>query len=166
VKVRSDAAPASVRPGGALFVSLVLALAMWSDTAHAVVIEGVDFSDFLLFSLPSGDLTLSTSQDVYVYAPDTIVANTLDLSAAVDIFVAQSITAGTLSLCAPSCASGPFTFDQDLVVALSGPIGELTVLAGGSIVVASEVVPEPASALLVGPGLVGIAARRVRRGGG
>lgn len=160
---RSHLAPPSARPAGVLMVSILLAL--WSGPAQAVVVEGVELSDFLVFQLPSGDLTLSTSQDVYVFAPDTIVANALDLSAAVDIVVAQSVDVGALSLCAPSCASGPFTFDQDLVVAISGPIGDLTALAGGSIVVASEVVPEPASALLVALGLVGIATRRVRRGG-
>ncbi len=149
----------------ALLVSLLFACL--GRSAKAITIEGVDFTDFLAFDTPlSGDLLLSTSKDIYVFAPDPIVAGVFDLTAGIDIIFSQSITADTLSLCAQSaaCDTGPFTFDRDLVVTLSGPIGDFTLLAGGSIVVAAQAIPEQTTAVLLALGLASIAGYRRHSG--
>ena len=134
-------------------------------SAEALTIEGVEFSDFLEFDAPlSGDLILSTSEDIYVFAPDPIVAGVFDLTAGTEIIFSTSVTiiADTISLCAQSevCNTGPFTYGRDLVVTLPGTIGDLTLLAGGSIVVSTLAIPEPSTALLLALGLGLIAGTR------
>ena len=132
-------------------------------SAEAITIEGVEFTDFLVFDAPiGGDLALSTSEDIYVFAPELILAGVFDLTAGTEIILLQSITADTISLCAPSavCDIGPFTFDHDLVVNLLGPVGNFTLLAGTSIVVATQTIPEPTTALLLALGLGSIAGFR------
>ena len=145
-------------------------LACWvllfgAGTARAFSVAGVDFSDFLVFQVPAaGNLTLSTSQDVYVYAPDAIVADVLDLTAGGILQVFQSITANTLSFCANGVCdtSPPYDYDRDVVVAFSGPIGNVTLLAAGTIVVDSTAIPEPATGLLLALGVLGAAIRSPR----
>ena len=148
-----------------LFMALLIlsSFVCHSRSAEAITIEGVEFTDFLIFDAPlSGDLLLSTSEDIYVFAPDPIVAVVFDLTAGIDIILSQSLTADTVSLCAQSaaCDTGPFTFDRDLVVTLSGPIGDFTLLAGGSVVVAAQVIPEPSTVLLLASGLIALAVGR------
>jgi hypothetical protein len=143
-------------------VLLVSSFVCLGRPAEAITIEGVEFTDFLVFDAPPfGDLLLSTSEDIYVFAPDPIVAEVFDLTAGTDIIFSGSVmlTAETVSLCAQSevCDTGPFTFGRDLVVNLPGPIGDLTLLAGGSIVVATQAIPEPSTALLLALGLGSIA---------
>jgi hypothetical protein len=149
-----------------LFLALISFLGARS-TAQAVTIEGVEFTDFVTFSLPaSGDLSISTSQDAYVFAPDPIFADVFDITADVEIIMLQVLTADVASFCAqlPACDTGPFTFDRDLLVMVLEPIGELSIRAGGSVVVAPQAIPEPDTSLLVGMGLGAlVVARRWRR---
>jgi len=154
---------------GFLPLLMLLGLVCFGRPAEAITIEGVEFIDYLEFNAPlSGDLLLSTSEDIYVFALSPIVANVFDLTAGAEIHILQALSADTVSLCAKSavCESGPFTFDRDLIVTLSGPIGNLTLLAGGSIVVAAQAIPEPSTALLLAMGLGSIAGhrRQARRG--
>ena len=135
---------------------ILLSFVCLGRSAEAITIKGVEFTDFLTFEAPlSGDLMLSTSVDIYVFAPVPIIADVFDLTAGIEIILFQSLTADTVSFCAqsPACDTGPLTFDRDLVVILSGPVGEFTLLAGGSIVVAAEPIPEPSTALLLVFGL-------------
>jgi hypothetical protein len=129
----------------------------FGNPAKATTVDGVEFTSFLIFDAPaSGDLTLSTSHDIYVFAPDNIIASIFDLTAAVEIKLSQSVTADTISLCAtaPICASlGPYAYDRDLVVNLLDPVDVFTLLAGGSIVVSPQPIPEPSTALLLALGL-------------
>ena len=148
--------------GSVLVLSSLVCLA---PPAEALTIEGVEFRDFLVFDAPlSGDLTLSTSEDIYVFASDPIFAGAFDLSAGADIIFASSVmlTADTVSLCAQAaiCGTGPFSYGHDLVVSLPGPIGDLTLLAGGSIVVSTQAIPEPSTAVLLTLGLAAISGCR------
>ena len=147
----------------ALFLVLISFLGAHS-TVQAVTIEGVEFTDFLTFSLPAGgDLSISTSQDAYVFAPDPIFADVFDITADVEIIILQMITADVASFCAqsPACDTGPFAFDRDLLVMVLEPIGELNIRVGGSVVVGPQTIPEPDTTLLVGMslGALGLARR-------
>ena len=211
----------------ALLTVLALVRPVCDVGASFVAIDNTEFSNLLEFEVPpSGNLMLSTSEDIYVSAPNGINANLIDLTAELsisieiilaadqifltagtDIFLPEDtdivltgetnlvttggagtdvvLTTGTgvvttggagagvvfvggtvevitegpvlLPLIDPSLeflfASDPliqgatsYTFDRDLIVAVpNDSIGDLTLLAGGSIIVSSQVIPEPST---------------------
>ena len=141
--------------GPILALLTIVTLAGLERPAAAIVIEGVDFSDFVAFAVPdSGSLSLSTSQDIYIYAPEPFIGELVDLTAD-QIIVSQSIVPGVVPPCTAStdCEMGPYDLDRDAVVTVTGLVGTLTLVAGGSIVVASQPLPEPETGLLLALGV-------------
>ena len=71
----------------------------------------------------------------------------------------------TVSLCALSvCALGALDLDQDVLVRVFDPVGDLSLTAGGSVVLSTLPIPEPGTAGLLAFGLVALALRApVRR---
>jgi len=153
-------------------VSLLVSVLCAGRVAEATVIGGVDISDAVVFEVPlNGDFSISTSQDIYIFAPSSLVGDVLDfrLNGSFVQVAPVTITANNLILDFGSAGS---TFDllTDVIIKVLQPIGDLTLVAGGSIVIAVQEipelfgVPEPATGLLLGLGLLLTgAAWRLRR---
>jgi hypothetical protein len=130
--------------------------------------SGVELSDYLWIDVaPGADFSLVSSQDVYLYAPGGLYVDSVTLTTQQTFHLGSSIVAeNSISLCAPpgSCPVLTSSVFRDVVLAFSGPVGQLEVWAAGSIVVddVAVPVPEPASGALL---LAGLAALRGRRRG-
>jgi hypothetical protein len=144
---------------------ICLALA---SSASGTTIHGVDFTDLELVEVPaSTNLTLTTSDDVYVYVPIGLVADEVFLNAAVSIIFDASadLTANHAAACTgPNCPDASFGLDRDVLLRVVEPLADLSVTAGGSIVVSALPIPEPSTAPLLGLGLLGIGSTSCRRG--
>jgi hypothetical protein len=137
---------------------------LYSLPAGAITIEGVEFSDPLVFDVAQGaHFSLSTSEDIYVFAPNDLEGAdiTIHVGGTIVAAVAIQLIGDTIDLCTLDiCSPGPFDLDQDVVVRVFDPIGDFTLTAGGSVVLSTLPIPEPATALLVSLGLLALATRR------
>jgi len=135
--------------------------------AGAITIEGVEFNDVLVFDIPPGaDFTISTSEDLFVFAPNDLLVSDITINAGERIVAAHAIQVigDTISLCALEvCALGPLDLDQDVVVRVFDPVGDLSLTAGGSVVLSTLPIPEPGTAGLLAFGLAALAFRAPSR---
>jgi hypothetical protein len=158
----------SARCARLLRVALVAGplLLLVPGVAGALPSSGVDFTSPLTIDATSGhDLTLSTTEDVYLFVPNGLFVDTVTLDAALSVIIdaGVSIDFNAPLLCSGGCPSDAFDLAGDVVLNVLDPVGNLLVQTGGSIVVSVLPVPEPVSGLLVAGGLVLLGATRVRR---
>ena len=143
---------------------LALALVWLTATpAMATIIEGVEFTDLVSVDVPAGtNLLLTTSEDVYIYAPNGLIGDTVELIANLMIVIDAPIVADTLSLCdEPTvCPTGEFDLQNDVLVAALDPVGSFRIEAGGSIILSTTPIPEPSTSTLVVLGLFSLASWR------
>ena len=66
-------------------------------------------------------------------------------------------------LCDTGCLLETYDLADDVILNILDPIGNLLVQSAGTIIVSPTVIPEPASALLLGGGLLALGARRKLR---
>ena len=153
------------------FVSFVLFAAIFglADPAHSIFFQGLELTDWQTVNLASGaSLTISTSEDVYVFGPNGLIGDNADFRAGIGINVLAGVNfniQNALSFCVspvPCGAFPPYDLATDLVINILDPFIDLTISGGGSMVIGTTPVPEPSSGLLLLAGVAGIA-RRVRR---
>jgi hypothetical protein len=139
----------------------LLALLAWTACPPAVVratiIDGVEYTNFLVIeSTELEDFLLGTSEDIYVFAPDPIYADNMELHSGAGISNFQTIFTDTLLFSANEldpCAPCTSPYNRDVVVALEQPVGDFTLYAGGGIVIGTSMIPEPSTTLLFVCGL-------------
>ena len=143
---------------------LALALVWLTATpAMATLIEGVEFTDLVSVDVPAGtNLLLTTSEDVYVFVPNGLFADSIDLIANLQIIIDAPISANTVSLCNDPtvCPTGEFDLQNDVLVAALDPVGSFRIEAGGSIILSTTPIPEPSTSTLVVLGLFALATWR------
>ena len=132
--------------------------------AVAITISGVEFTDAAVIDAEAAThVLLTTTQDVYLFAPAGLFADTVTLEASLSIIFGPpfSITTHPPGSCTRStCPTAIHDLDADVVLRVFDPLGDFSVTAGGSIVLSMLPIPEPSPALLVGVGLVALAGRR------
>jgi MYXO-CTERM domain-containing protein len=136
----------------------------WSGRADAIMVEGVEFTDLLVIdAIPATDIVLTTTEDVYVFVPNGLVADTVVLNA-LEIIVASGATfdVNELLLCTSDCPLASYDLSSDVLLRVFEPVGNLEVQAGGSIVVSPNPIPGPSTALLLASGLAALAVGRRR----
>ena len=143
---------------------LALALVWLTATpAMATIIEGVEFTDLVSVDVPAGtNLLLTTSEDVYVFVPNGLFADSIDLIVNLQIIIDAPISANTVSLCNDPivCPMGEFDLQNDVLVTALDPVGSFRIEAGGSIILSTTPIPEPSTATLVVLGLFALASWR------
>ena len=144
------------------YLALVLVL-LGATPAAGSIVEGVEFTDIVSIDVPGGtNLQLSTSEDVYVFAPNDLFLDMGEISVGMGIFSSISITANTLELCddLAICPLGEFDLTSDVLLTILDPIGNLHLEAGGSVVLSATTLPEPATLALIGLGVLSLGAWR------
>lgn len=142
------------------FLAVTLSFA---GAAHGLSVGEVDFSDFVVLDvMPGADLELSTSGDIYLFAPFGFSASSLVVNAAQSIFVNLPFdVSGIASFCTlPRCLDRPPTIFGDVVVRVPGAVGALRLDSGGSFVMDAIPIPEPSTLTLVALGLSALARAR------
>ena len=144
-------------------VLVLAATTLGSVPVGAVTIHDVDFTGLVRIDVDAGtNLQLSTTEDVYVFAPGGVVASILDISA-MSIFVDEVSVQTDLALfCTDACATVPFELKDDVLLTLLDPVGDLVIRAGGSVVLSAMPIPEPSTAVCVALGLAGFGVWRHR----
>lgn len=150
-------------PKPVTLIALVVSLLASAAPAAAITIAGIEFVDPVVFDIaPGANATISTSEDLYVFAPnDLIVANLIvDVGEQILVLDALQVIGDTISLCTLGiCELGPLDLDQDVVVRIFDPVGDLDLSAGGSAVLSRLPIPEPGTLGLVALGLLALARR-------
>ena len=145
-------------------ISLLAATSAAPAVSHAFTVSGVEFADFLLFDIePGSDLQISTSEDVYIFAPSGLFGMQLDLDAIGAIVLNVPIeNTNPVSICSGpvACVDQPFAIAQDVVLRVPGSVGIFGLDAGGSIVLDAIPIPEPSTLSLVGAGLLALSRGR------
>ncbi|MDH3212917.1 MAG: PEP-CTERM sorting domain-containing protein [Myxococcales bacterium] len=128
------------------------------------MVEGVEFTGLLVIdATPAADLVLTTTEDVYVFVPNGLAADTVLLNALEIIFAfGATVHVNELLLCTSDCPLASDDLSVDVLLRVPEPVGNLEVRAGGSIVVSPNPIPEPSTALLLATGVVALAVRRRR----
>jgi hypothetical protein len=112
------------------------------------------------------DLILETTEDIYVFAPNGFITESLSLAApsgALFIENVEPFAPGPAPICTPGCPSEILDFTSDVVVQILAPLGETELRAGGSMIITGLPIPEPGTALLVGLGLIVFSLEQRRR---
>jgi len=146
-------------------VIFVVPLLLQSGRADAITASGVDFTDpVAIDSTPATDLVLTTTEDVYVFVPNGLFADTVILEALEIIFApGTTVDVNNLLLCTINCPLDSHDLSVDVLLRVLEPVGNLEVRASGSIVVSLDPIPEPSTALLLATGVVTLAGGRRRR---
>ena len=145
---------------GSLFLVLLL---LGATPAQATIIEGIEFTNLVSVDVPGGtNLLLSTSEDVYVFVPNGLSADSIDLIVNLQIIIDAPISANTVSLCNDPtvCPTGEFDLQNDVLVTALDPVGSFRIEAGGSIILSTTPIPEPSTSTLVVLGLFSLATWR------
>jgi hypothetical protein len=81
----------------------ILALVGMANQGHGFTVNGVEFTDYLLFDVPlNSDFQLATTGDIYVLAPHGLSAISIDIEATDTILGKVVLSASdTVSVCAP-----------------------------------------------------------------
>ena len=147
-----------------IWLACLIVVLSFADVSHGLSVGGVDVSDFVVLDIvPGEDLELSTSGDIYLFAPFGLSASALDVDAVRSIVVNLDLDiSGIASFCSlPQCVDRPPTIFQDVVLRVSGVVGALALDSGGSVVIDEVPIPEPSTLALVALGL--LALLRARR---
>ncbi len=140
-----------------------------ANAAHSLTFLGLELTDWQTLNVASGtSLTISTSEDIYVFGPNGFFGDNMDLRGGVGSSIAvQSgvsiVVQDTISFCispVPCGASPPYDLATDLVINVLDPFVDLTISAGGDMVIGTTPIPEPSTALLLTLGLLALGARR------
>ncbi len=136
-----------------------------SGRADAIMVEGVEFTGLLVIdATPATNIVLTTTEDVYVFGPNGLFADTAVLDASAVILVdGTTIDLHAPLLCDGGCSLDSYDLSVDVLLRVLEPVGNLEVRAGGSIVVSPNPIPEPSTALLLASGLAALAVGRRRR---
>ena len=131
--------------------------------ASAVTIWGVEFTDWTTIeATPGTNLEVSTDEDVYIFAPDSIYFDTFDLTAIRNIFIFADLHQNDPLLCATGCTTEIYDLIGDVIISISGPLGSVTINTPRAAVFNNVPIPEPSTALLLATGLSLIALQRRR----
>ncbi len=135
-----------------------------SGRADAIMVEGVEFTSFLVIdATPATNIVLTTTEDVYVFVPNGLFADTALLEASAVILVdGTTIDINDPLLCDGGCSLDSYELSIDVLLRVLEPVGNLEVQVGGSIVVSPNPIPEPSTVLLLASGLAALAVGRRR----
>ena len=154
----------------ALYVLVLFASIFGSaNAAHSLAFLGLELTDWQTLNVASGtSLTISTPEDIYLFGPNGFFGDNMDLRGGVgsSITVQSGVSVvvqDTFSLCispVPCGASQPYDLATDLVINVLDPFVDLTISAGGDMVIGTTPIPEPSTTLLLTLGLLALGARR------
>ena len=141
---------------------LALGLGMLPDAASAVTVSGVAFDDPAVINpTAETDLSLTTAGDVYIFVPNGLRVDTATLDAIVAVIMDSGTTIdfNLPPLCDTGCLLETYEVADDVILNILDPIGNLLVQSAGTIILSPTVIPEPATALLLGCGMLGLGLR-------
>ncbi len=145
----------------ALAVAVLLPLLLAGQT-KATTISGVEFSNWTMMDVPGGgDLDLSTLGDLYVFVPNGLFIDQLNMNAEFTIVFENGVSVNLNDplLCDLGCEFQSFAEAGDIALQILDPMGSVT-LSAQNIVVSIEPIPEPSTFWLLALGLSGLALRR------
>ena len=150
------------RPWGRipLLAGVALAMLAGSRGASALSSSALDIEDpVVINTAPATDLTLATTGDVFVFVPNGLFTDNAVLNGGTAVIIEADTVVGQNNplLCEFGCLLDSFDLDQDVVLNILDPIGNLSVQTPGSILVTPRPIPEPSTAPLVGAGLAVLA---------
>ncbi len=135
-----------------------LALLVAPGPAGAVVIRDIEFTDWEVVEITSTvELTVSTDEDLYVFVPERLLADTVFIRASLIVFAdTAGVDQNDPTLCDAGCPSESFERSGDVVLEIFAPLGDVE-LTASRVLFSTHPIPEPAPGLCVGAGLVALA---------
>lgn len=138
---------------------LCFALGFAAGPSSALTIEGIEFTDWLTLDVgPGANVDVSTTANLYVYAPDGLMTDQFTLAAVDAVVIVPGIAFATNvpTVCAIGCTVESLVETRDVVLRVFGPLGQLD-LSAQNIVVSTAPIPEPGAGVLLAFGIAGLA---------